>query len=101
MDKRAVWSTFTAKPGREAEVEAFLEACAAGIAGEQGTTTFFALRLGDGRYATFDTFTDDAAFQAHLAGPTARAVMDRADDLFAAGLDIVQAQVLAAKDPER
>lgn len=101
MDKRAVWSTFRAKPGRDAEVEAFLDACTAGIAGERGTTTFYALKLDDGRYATFDTFADDAAFQAHLGGPTARAVMDRADDLFAAGLDIVQARVLAAKEPER
>lgn len=101
MDKRAVWSTFRAKPGREAEVEAFLATCATGITGERGTTTFFALRLGDGRYATFDIFADDAAFQAHLAGPTALAVMDRADDLFAAGLDIVQAKILAAKEPER
>ncbi|WP_267425719.1 antibiotic biosynthesis monooxygenase [Methylobacterium sp. GC_Met_2] len=98
MDKRAVWSTFRAKPGREDEVEAFLEACAAGIAGERGTTTFFALRLVDGRYATF---ADDAAFQAHLTGPTALTVMDRAHDLFADGVDIVQAQVLAAKEPER
>lgn len=104
MDKRAVWSTFRAKPGREAEVEAFLEACAAGIASERGTTTFFALQLDDGCYATFDTFdtfVDDAAFQAHLAGPTACAVMERADDLFASGLDIVQARVLAAKEPAR
>lgn len=101
MDRRAVWSTFRAKPGRVAEVEAFLEACATDITGEQGTTTFFALRLDDGRYATLDTFADDVAFQAHLDGPTARAVMDRTDDLFATGLDIVQARVLAAKEPQR
>ena len=101
MDERAVWSTFRAKPGREAEVERFLGECAAGIAGERGTKTFFALRLSDGRYATFDTFADDAAFEVHLAGPTARTVMDRADELFADGMEIVQAKVLAVKEPER
>ncbi len=97
MDERAVWSTFTAKPDRKADVEKFLQACATGIAGEPGTSVFFALKLGDGRCTTFDTFADDDAYHAHLGGSTAHAVVDRAEDLVAADLTIVQGRVLAAK----
>ena len=55
MDKHGIWSTFEVKPGQEAEVEAFLRECAEEISREPGTTTFFALKVGPGRYATFDT----------------------------------------------
>ena len=97
MDKHAVWSTFRAKPGKASEVEAFLKECQKGIEGEPGTSVFYVLRTGPGQYATFDTFQDDAAFQTHLHGPTARAVMDRAPDLFEQQPAIVQGELIAAK----
>ncbi len=100
MDKRAVWSTFRARPGKEAEVEAFLADCCARIGAEQGTTTFFVLKLADGRYATFDTFRDDEAFQDHLHGPTAATVKARTHELFEGELMILQASVLDAKPLE-
>ena len=99
MDERAVWSTFDAEPGCAAEVEAFLRDCADRIAEEPGTTTFFALRLGNGRYATFAAFASEAALAAHKDGPTAAAVKARAADLFASGLAIVPTEVVAAKPP--
>jgi quinol monooxygenase YgiN len=97
MDQHGVWSTFEAKPGKEAEVEAFLEECRAGIQREPGTTTFFAMKLGPGRYATFDTMSDDAALEAHVHGPTAEAVRERSRELFKAPPDIVRTTVLTAK----
>lgn len=98
MAERAVWSTFEARPGREAEVEVFLQQCRDEIERELGTTTFFAMKIGPGRYATFDTFAGDAAFEAHLRGRTADAVRGRAAELFVDHPMIVQAIILAAKD---
>jgi len=97
MPERGAWSTFDAKPGREAETEAFLQDCRAGIAREPGTMTFFALRIGPGRYATFASFADAGALQTHIEGPTAGAVRACAGELFTAPPAIVQAVVLAAK----
>ncbi|RYB03263.1 putative quinol monooxygenase [Lichenibacterium ramalinae] len=97
MAERIAWSTFDALPGREAEVAAFLQACRDGIAGEPGTTAFYALETGPGRYATFAVFADDAAFEAHVRGPTADAVRGRAAALFTAQPAIVQATVVATK----
>lgn len=73
MDKYGIRSVFQAKPGRGREVEAFLRECRAGVEREPGTTTFFALEVGPGLYATFDTMADDAALDAHVNGPTADA----------------------------
>lgn len=97
MDKIGIWSTFEAQPGKEHEVEAFLVECRAGIEREPGTTTFFALKIGPGRYATFDTMRDDAALDAHVNGPTARTVRLRGPGLFTAPPAIVRASVLTAK----
>lgn len=97
MGERGVWSTFEAKAGREGEVEAFLAECRAGIDREEGTTAFFVLRRQDGRYATFAVFRDEAAFQAHLHGPTATAVKARAAELFEGEMAIVGAAILDAK----
>ncbi len=99
MDKFGIWSTFEAKPGREAEAEAFLRECAERISREPGTTTFFALKVGPGRYATFDTMRDDAALAAHVGGPTAAAVHARGQELFVKPPDITQATILAVKPP--
>ncbi len=97
MDEVSVWSTFEARPGKEAEVEEFLRQCAEGIRrDEPGTSVFYALKIGPGRYATFNTMRDEAAFQAHLHRKVARTVQARADELFAAPMQIVQTSILAA-----
>lgn len=46
--RQAVWLPFVAKPACEAQVEAFLRDCDAGIGDEPGTTTFFMLALSEG-----------------------------------------------------
>ena len=94
MAERIVWSTFEARPGREADVDAFLQRCRDGIAGEPGTTTFLALTIAPGRHATFARFADDAAFEAHVRGPTAVAVRAQAATLFTGQPAIVQASLL-------
>lgn len=88
-----------AKPGREADVEAFLHSGQAIVEGEPATTAWFAIRLGAGEYGIFDVFPDDAGRQAHLAGDVAKALMAQADDLFSAPPAIEQLDVLATKLP--
>ncbi|MDQ3458197.1 MAG: antibiotic biosynthesis monooxygenase [Deinococcota bacterium] len=89
-----------AKPGREADVERFLEGGLALVNEEPATTTWYAIRLGPGSFGIFDTFPDDAGRQAHLSGRVAAALMENAGELFEQP-SIEQVDILAAKLPER
>lgn len=98
MDRYAIWSTMQAKPGQDAAVERFLvEEALPLIRQEPGTTRFLVLREKPGAYAIFDTFADEAAFQAHLDGPVPRLVAERAPELFEGEPAILRSDVLAAK----
>lgn len=88
-----------AKPGKEAEVEAFLNSGLALVEDEPDTTAWFAIKLGPSDFAIVDFFPDDSGRQAHLSGRVAEALMAQADDLFAVPPDIQQADVIAAKLP--
>lgn len=88
-----------AKPGKEAEVEAFLEGGLALVNDEPDTTAWFAIRLSESDFAIVDFFPDDSGRQAHLSGKVAEALMAQADDLFAVPPDIQKADVIAAKLP--
>ncbi|CAN5458519.1 antibiotic biosynthesis monooxygenase [soil metagenome] len=89
-----------AKPGREADVERFLEGGLALVNEEPATTTWYAIRLGPGSFGIFDTFPDDAGRQAHLSGRVAAALMENAGELFEQP-SIEQVDILSAKLPER
>ncbi|MBC7801060.1 MAG: antibiotic biosynthesis monooxygenase [Gemmatimonadaceae bacterium] len=98
MDKYAIWSTMTAKPGQDAEVERFLtEEALPLIREEPGTTRFLVLREKPGAYAIFDTFADEASFQAHLDGPLPKLLAKRAPALFEGEPMILRSDVIAAK----
>ena len=88
-----------AKPGKEAEVEAFLEGGLALANYEPDTTAWFAVRLGSSDFAIVDFFHDEAGRQAHLSGRVAEALMARAEELLAEPPNIQQADVIAAKLP--
>jgi hypothetical protein len=60
-----------ALPGREAEVQQFLEQGLQIVQGEPGTITWYAIRLGPTTFGIFDTFPDEAGRQAHLVGRVA------------------------------
>ena len=92
-----LWVPLQAKPGKEAEVEAFLEAGQALVEEEPGTIAWFAVKLGPGQYGIFDVFADDEGRQAHLNGKVAAALMAQAPDLFADPPQIHQTDVLAEK----
>jgi len=88
-----------AKPGKEADVEAFLQQGQALVDQEPDTTAWFAIRMGPSTYGIFDVFPDDSGRQAHLNGQVAEALMARADELFSEPPDIQPLDVLASKLP--
>jgi quinol monooxygenase YgiN len=88
-----------AKPGKEQELAAFLEAGLALAQQEPDTTAWFALRLGPSTYGIFDAFPSETGRKAHLAGPIAAALMAKAPELLAEPPQIEYVDVLAAKLP--
>ena len=97
MVKLALYGLLKAKPGKEAEVEAFLKQGAELARKETGTVTWYAIKEDDGRYGIFDTFNDEAGREAHLHGEIAKALMAKAGDLLAEPPQIHKIQVLAVK----
>jgi quinol monooxygenase YgiN len=92
-----LWVPLQAKPGKEAEVEAFLTSGQALVEDEPGTTAWFAVQMGPGQFGIFDVFADDQGRQAHLNGKVAAALMEQAADLFVDAPQIHQLDVVAAK----
>src|SRR5215831_16858431 len=64
MVTKALYVRLEAKPGKEAEVEAFLRGGLAIVQQEPATTAWFALRMGPSTFGIFDAFPDDAGRQA-------------------------------------
>jgi len=97
MVKKSLWVMLEAKPGKEAEVEAFLNSGRAIVMEEPGTITWYAVKLGGTHYGIFDTFNDEAGRQAHLSGKVAAALMAKAPDLLAKPPSIEKIDILASK----
>lgn len=87
-----------AKPGREADVESFLEGGLALVQEEPDTTAWFAIRFGPSSFGIFDVFGDQSGREAHLNGRVAQALGENVGELFEAP-DIQQIDVIAAKLP--
>lgn len=87
-----------AKPGREAEVESFLQSGQALVQEEPDTTAWFAVRFGPSSFGIFDVFPDRSGREAHLNGRVAEALGENAGELFEAP-DIQQIDVTASKLP--
>jgi quinol monooxygenase YgiN len=92
-------ATLNAKPGKEDEVAAFLESALPLAQAEADTIAWFATKIDDTTYGIFDVFPGPEGRQAHLDGPIAAALMERADELLSSPPDIKPIDVLAAKLP--
>jgi len=99
MVKTALFVRLEAKPGKEAEVEAFLRGGLPIVMEEPATIAWFAIRLGPSTFGIFDAFPDEAGRQAHLNGRVAAALMAKASELLAQKPVIEKVEVLAAKLP--
>jgi quinol monooxygenase YgiN len=99
MAKYALWVMLKAKPGKEADVEAFLKQGAVMANDEPKTVNWYGVKIAPGMYGVFDTFDDEAGREAHVNGPIAKALMANADALFAnaSELRIEKMDILADK----
>ncbi|HEX4651371.1 MAG TPA: antibiotic biosynthesis monooxygenase [Granulicella sp.] len=97
MPKFALFGELKAKPGKEADVEAFLKQGAELARKEQGTVTWYAIKEDDGRYGIFDTFNDEAGRDAHLNGEIAKTLMAKANELFSEPPKIHKIDIVAVR----
>ncbi len=98
MAKYALYVSLKSKPGKSADVEAFLKQGAEMSKAEKGTVTWYGIKEDDGAYAVFDTFDDETGRDAHLSGDIAKALMANAENLFSnTPLQIHKIQIIADK----
>ncbi len=86
-----------AKPGKEAEVEAFLNSGLALVNEEPLTVTWYAVKFSKNTFGIFDTFAGDEGRDAHLNGKVAEALMANAAELLAEPPQIEKIDIIAAK----
>ena len=98
MIKYALFARLEAKPGKEDEVAAFLQAGLRMAQEEATTPIWFALRLSPSTFGIFDAFQDQQGVQNHLEGPIAKALMAKADELLAKPPSIERIDVLGMKN---
>jgi quinol monooxygenase YgiN len=97
MSRLAIWAQLEAKPGKEEEVEAFLKSAQPLAEREPGTISWYAIKMGPGKYGIFDTFADENGRNAHLNGEIAKALFAKAAELFAKPPDVAKPEILASK----
>jgi quinol monooxygenase YgiN len=97
MAKVALYVHLKAKPGRSADVASFLKSARPLAQQEPGTLTWYAFTQDEGTFGIFDTFETEAARQAHLDGPIAKALMAKANELLAEPPTIHKIEILADK----
>jgi quinol monooxygenase YgiN len=97
MSRVSIWAQLEAKPGKEKEVEEFLKSAQPLAAREPLTLSWYAIKMGPGKYGIFDTFADENGRSAHLNGEIAKALFAKAKDLFAQPPKIDKPEILASK----
>lgn len=101
MSKLAIWASLDAKPGKEKELEDLLKSALPLAEAEPGTITWYAVKMGPGKYGIFDTFADEAGRQAHIGGEIAKALFAKAPELLAKAPQIEMPEVLASKSAKK
>src|ERR1700723_501936 len=96
MEAIGLLVTLEARPGKEADAEAFLKSAQPLALNENGTLKWYAIKPGPGRFGIFDTFANEAGRNAHLTGEIAKALGGRANELFAVSPQVEKVEVLAS-----
>jgi quinol monooxygenase YgiN len=97
MSKLALLVRLESKPGKEKELQNFLESGLPIAQEEKQTITWYAIRLSESTFGIFDTFPNEDGRQAHLSGKIAEALMAKAPELLSQEPVIEFAEVLSAK----
>lgn len=95
--KYGLLARLEARPGRAGEVSELLESARELALAEPGTVTWYAFRMGDNTFGVFDTFADEEARRAHLAGEIPIALAKVAPELFSAEPVIDEVTIVAVK----
>ena len=95
MEAIGLFVTLEARPGKEADAEAFLKSARPLALDEKATLKWYAIKLGAGKFGIFDTFANETGRDAHLTGEIAKALTARASELFAAPPRVEMVEVLA------
>src|ERR1700733_4211275 len=85
-----------ARPGKEADAEAFLKSAQPLALDEKGTLKWYAFRLGPRKFGIFDTFANEDGRNAHLTCEIAKALGARASELFAVSPQVEKVDILAS-----
>ena len=96
MSKIGIWAQLEAKPGKEKELEEFLKSAQPLAEAEKLTLTWYAIKMGPGKFGIFDTFANEAGRNAHLTGEIAKALGARASELFAVPPQVQKVEILAS-----
>jgi quinol monooxygenase YgiN len=98
MAKLALYVELKAKPGKEAEVAAFLKQGAEMAKAEKGTVHWYGFKEDKGGvFGVFDTFNDESGRDAHLNGEIAKALMAKAEELFSSAPQIHKIELIGEK----
>jgi len=95
MEAIGLLVTLETRPGKDADAEAFLKSAEPLALDETGTLKWYAIKLGPGKFGIFDTFANEAGRNAHLTGEVAKALGERANELFAVPPQVEKVEVLA------
>jgi quinol monooxygenase YgiN len=85
-----------ARPGKDAEAEAFLKSAQPLARDEKGTLKWYAIKLGPGKFGIFDTFANEGSRNAHLTGEIAKILGAKANELLAIPPQIEKVEILAS-----
>jgi quinol monooxygenase YgiN len=97
MDRVGILATLQARPGKEIDVEEFLNSATPLVAAEVGTSAWFAFKIGPATFGIFDTFNDVHGRNAHVNGEVAKALFARAEELFVTAPQIQMVDIVAEK----
>lgn len=95
--KKGLLARLEAKPGKEDELEEFLESALPLAKKEDLTIHWFAFKIDDSTFGIYDTFEGEEGQNAHLEGEIASALLAKADELLASGPVIEKINILASK----
>ena len=96
MEALGLLVTLEARAGKEAAAEAFLESAQPLAVNEKGTLKWYAFKVGPGKFGLFDTFANEAGRNAHLTGDIAKALGEKANELFAVAPKVEKVEVLVS-----
>jgi quinol monooxygenase YgiN len=88
-----------AKPGKEKELQSFLEAAQDLARRESQTVTWYAFRAGDREFGIFDTFASEEGRRAHLGAEVAQALAKSGPALLAKDPEITPVDIVGASAP--